>query len=407
MVRSVGTAQNPVVVGTDGTMPSRETLCGERVAFTGRLASMTRREAQERVRRAGGTPTTTISGRTTMLVVGAHGWPLVRDGGVSRVLTDAEDLQAAGHTIRIVPETAFVDLLREGGAPPADAEALAKSFPLERVAQLVGVTPSTVSRWEHLGLVRSNDGLYDFQDIVSLQLLASLMQRGVSASRIQASLTGLSGVLPGTERPLAQLKIVVADSGELLAQIGDSLIAPDGQHYLSFDPSQDAPGDAAIAGECEPRRMEDPSAEAFFERALRLEEEEAYDEAADAYRRAIALCPDFSEAYFNLGNVVRLLGRLDGAAELYKLAATFDPNNELVWYNLADVQEETDQIDDAVRSLRAALDVSPDFPDAHFNLASCLELSGRKLDARTHWRRYLAFDPTSEWAEIARARLRA
>src|SRR5262249_29644553 len=50
------------------------------VAFTGRLACMTRAEAFEVVRSHGGTPSQTVTRQTNVLVVGELGWPLLDDG---------------------------------------------------------------------------------------------------------------------------------------------------------------------------------------------------------------------------------------------------------------------------------------------------------------------------------------
>ena len=49
------------------------------VAFTGRLACMTRAEAFEVVRQHGGTPSQTVTKRTKLLIVGELGWPLLDD----------------------------------------------------------------------------------------------------------------------------------------------------------------------------------------------------------------------------------------------------------------------------------------------------------------------------------------
>ncbi len=55
-------------------------LQGERVAFTGTLASMTHSQAHDVTTKYGGEAVTHVSGRTTMLVVGEEGWPLEDDG---------------------------------------------------------------------------------------------------------------------------------------------------------------------------------------------------------------------------------------------------------------------------------------------------------------------------------------
>ena len=59
------------------------------VAFTGRLACMTRAEAFEVVRSHGGTPSQAVTRQTDVLVVGELGWPLLDDGRPSNKLSRA------------------------------------------------------------------------------------------------------------------------------------------------------------------------------------------------------------------------------------------------------------------------------------------------------------------------------
>ena len=112
---------------------SRTSLKLARVAFTGKLASMTRRQAHQLVRRAGGQVMSTVSRRTTALVVGMDGWPVLSDGTVSRKLQRAEELNRSGAHTRIVPEAAFLELvgeqerrpeMRKGYAPESVSEAV-------------------------------------------------------------------------------------------------------------------------------------------------------------------------------------------------------------------------------------------------------------------------------------------
>lgn len=388
------------------TPETRDSLHGARVAFTGRLASMGRREAHDIVARAGGCPVSGISGRTTHLVIGMHGWPLRDDGDISVKLRQAERLRERHGRIRIISELDFLILagLRERGP------SVRKSFTLDRVAELVGVEDATIQRWEYLGLVRSESGTYDFQDIVSLQAIAALVRRGVRPVEIQKSLASIAMFMPGTDRPLAQLTIVASDAGELLAQVGDSLIAPDGQQLLDFgaDAQTDHETDHPLAPPEElirAIRSPEADAETLFERAVWLEEEERYDEAADLYRRVIALTAPRSEVFFNLGNVLRAQNLDEAAEEMYHLAISVEPSCELAWYNLADVQETAGRVDEAIESLRAAVQIDASFADGHFNLAACLEHVGELDEASAHWRRYLSLDPHSEWAAIARRHL--
>src|SRR5215472_15611891 len=73
------------------------------VAFTGRLACMSRAEAFEVVRRHGGTPSPEVTRRTSLLVVGELGWPLLDDGRPSNKLS-----RASSYGIAVVSERRFL-----------------------------------------------------------------------------------------------------------------------------------------------------------------------------------------------------------------------------------------------------------------------------------------------------------
>src|SRR6266550_6457411 len=74
------------------------------VAFTGRLACMTRAEAFEVVRSHGGTPSQTVTRQTNVLVVGELGWPLLDDGRPSNKLN-----RAGTYGIPVVSERRFLE----------------------------------------------------------------------------------------------------------------------------------------------------------------------------------------------------------------------------------------------------------------------------------------------------------
>jgi len=376
------------------TTPSRaKPLLGQRVAFTGRLATMRRAEAERLVRTRGGTPVSTVSRRTSLLVVGMRGWALRDDGRISRKIEEAEAGRARGWRIRLIGEQELIELAgggrRAGGGP----------FTLEQAAEACGVEAAQVRRWEFAGLVRSRDGFFDFQDIVSLRTLAELRGRGVALATVGASLERLRGLVPGVDRPLAQLRLLEA-GGEILTQLGDALLMPCGQQVMDFEGCARVPAGRPVG-------LGAPTVEALLDRGVALEEDERYEEASAAYRRAIELDGSSAEARFNLANALRALGRDEEAAGCYRDALELDPGLSRAWYNLAGVHEEAGRMEEAIDALCRAVRVAPEFADARFNLAACLDDAGRPGEAAAHWRAYLSMDPAGEWAAHARSRLRA
>jgi 2-polyprenyl-3-methyl-5-hydroxy-6-metoxy-1,4-benzoquinol methylase len=88
-----------------------------------------------------------------------------------------------------------------------------------------------------------------------------------------------------------------------------------------------------------------------------------------SYHKALAIKPDFAEAHYNLGNVLKILGRLD----------------------------------EAVASYHKALNIKPDHAEAHSNLGNALQELGKKVDAFTCHRRAVTLNPQKDlfWMGLA------
>ncbi len=410
----MATSRN-IIAATRRTHQPSETnasLRFARVAFTGRLATLSRTTAHELVRRAGGVPIDAVSRRTTVLVVGMRGWPLLEDGQVTSKLMRAESLRRAGRPVEIISERAFRE--RVGLAPASSDEP--KPYDASEAARLVDVSVNTLRRWEQLSLIRSSQGRFDFRDVVSLQTIHTLLQHGASLAKLGESLTQLRGVLPDIEHPLTQLRLLSADGGALLAELGEALVDADGQFRFDFDHNPQS-ANPAVLGVPDHTALRMPTdadgVDALIERAEALEDAEQFERAAEAYHAVLkTLSPEEAGEYraathFNLGNVLRELGDLESAVTHYQHAVDSAPDLPYAWYNLADVQETLGRLDDAIASLHAALNADPLYVDALYNLAACLEQLGDVAGARTHWRRYLALEPHGEWARVARSRVEA
>lgn len=379
--------------------PRPDALRGHRVIFTGRLAGCGRGEAMRLVEAAGGRSVSAMSPRVTLVVVGVRGWPLLESGRVPRVLAEAEALRDRGADLKIISELEFREMIGLDPAPAGDS----KTLDATQVAKALGVDARALDRWAQFGLVRPLEGRYDFRDLVSLKTVTELVARGVSPAVIRQSLEGLVGVLPGVDRPLAQLRVLVSDTGELVAELEDALLGPGGQLHLNFERKPAAasePGAASLRAEIE-RGSADWAAEG-------LARERAGDTAGAerAYRRAISEEPSNGVLQMNLGNVLLARGRLHAAAERLAQAVALDPSLSRAWYNLAYVEDELGRRKSALRSLRRAIGADGAFADAYFNLADLSERLGLHDQAQRAWREYLKLEPNGESAAEARRRLR-
>lgn len=86
-------------------------LYGRRVAFTGTLLSMTRYQAAQLVVNAGGQATTSVSKATDYLVFGEQDFSRFVDGQMSTKTRTAAQLIADGHSIEILSEADFLQMI--------------------------------------------------------------------------------------------------------------------------------------------------------------------------------------------------------------------------------------------------------------------------------------------------------
>ncbi len=385
-------------------------LAGERVAFTGVLASMTHRQAADLVEQHGGVPVSHISQQTTLLVVGEEGWPLEADGQPSVKLVQAQAAQQKGSPLRILSESEWLTALG------LEAKRPHQLYTPATLSQLLGLSVHDIRRWERMGLIHPVRRVmrlpyFDYAEVVAARRLADLIASGASAQAIATSLSRLQHVVSGIERPLAQLQLLTQGS-QVLYRDPKGLVEPaTGQRVFTFDElasiTEETREEPAAAVPFPAVRSEPSShpPDHWFREGCRLSEEGHLSAAVEAYRLALIGCPHDADYHFHLADTLYRQGNLRGAIERYFVAVEHDHEFLEAWTQLGCTLAESDDLDAARDAFRIALDLHPDFPDAHFHLAHLLERLGDSLAAQQHWRRYLSFDDRGPWAELARQRL--
>jgi hypothetical protein len=98
-------------------------LGGASFLFTGKMATMQRKDAESRVKQANGVVASSVTKKLHYLVIGDEGSPLYSGGKKGDKQLKAEQLNAAGANIRIISETAFLQMLAGGARTAASADA--------------------------------------------------------------------------------------------------------------------------------------------------------------------------------------------------------------------------------------------------------------------------------------------
>ncbi len=420
-------------------LQSSPCLQGERVAFTGTLASMTHRQAHEFVRQHSGTPAAHVSRQLTMLIVGEEGWPLDPDGQPSQKLSQVEQLLDDGLQIQIVNESDWLQLL---GLDEQMRE-VHRNYTPAMLSKLLDVPVSRIRAWERAGLIRPVRKVhrlpyFDFQEVTSARRLSELLDAGVARSEIESSLRKLETVVGDVERPLAQLSLLERDTHVVYRDDRGLLHAATGQRMFEFESEAAEPpenqaddlSDVFADVEAEDANIvpfpdhiafpesgvgedgvghdashETTTAPEWFDRGCQLMAEGRADGAVHAFRMSLMDFPGDPEASFQLAEALYMQGNAAGALERFYSAVEHERYYVEAWTQIGCLHAELGEFDTALGTFDVALDLHPDFPDAHWHKANVLHQLGRLDDAVDHWDAYLTFDSRGPWAENARQRL--
>ena len=351
--------------------PSDRPLADEVVVFTGKLSSLGRKEAHALVIRLGGSAADEVSARTTMVVVGAEGFPGAEK---SQKLRKAEDLG-----LRVVSENDFCRLA--GLQPPED---LKQQYYAQRdlLSMYRGLREDHLRYLQKWGLIRpvlrtNSDTYFAFSDL--------LLIRQVSAELESAPFRAIVKSLQA------------ARSGQLAF---DFRIDAEPARIIKLKrPKPKETGKETAAAITSPQTL----AEEYFLKGSALDVDESrHNAAANWYRKALEIDQYLVPALINLANIHYGKDELAEAQALYERAIGLDPEFFEAHFNLGNIYHDLGRFHEAATCYRAALELNAHYADAHFYLAITLEKTGHSLEAKPHWRAYQQLSPDGEWVELAR-----
>jgi predicted O-linked N-acetylglucosamine transferase (SPINDLY family) len=128
--------------------------------------------------------------------------------------------------------------------------------------------------------------------------------------------------------------------------------------------------------------------------ALALEQRNQLDEAAQYYRKAIAIQPDRAESHYCLGNVLRTVGSFADAIAEYSAAVALRPTFAEAHANLGGLLARQAQPDEAREHLETAIKLNPNLATAHPNLGGVYKDVALIPQAVESYRKALQLDPT-------------
>lgn len=265
----------------------------------------------------------------------------------------------------------------------------ASTYTLRRVQAMLGLSRSIVAGLIAEGFVAPtrgprNEWRFTFQDLMLLRTAHALQASKIPPRRILRSLARLKATLP-KELPLTGLRITAIGADVAVRSPQGQWQADSGQLLMDFDVAPVAGSVAFLARDT--ASPASPTAGAWFERAVVLENTDAA--AAElAYRQALALAPDFEEAYLNLGTLLSAAGRFAELAALSDEALVHCPASSLIHFNRGVALDHLERLPQAIESYEKSLALDPALADAHYNLGRLQELIGDKRGALRHFSAY-------------------
>ena len=274
----------------------------------------------------------------------------------------------------------------------------------EDVQRILGLTSKQLDYWDRLRLVspqkEQGGRYYDFRDLIGLRTIKQLLEKGVTANRLQKAVSALNEKLEQVHAPLSQLRIL-SDGKDVLVEQGAARLEPvSGQFVLNFE-TRELDESVRVFGQ---KR----SADDWLATALAYEaDKQTRMQAIEAYDNCVRVDPNNVGALLNCGTLHYEDGNFEKAADYFERALQADQQSALAHFNLGSVLEDMGKIEEARQHLRQAVRLDPGYCDAHYNLAFVCEKLRSFAEAREHWQTYVRLDPVGPWAAYARQRLAA
>ncbi|MDH3378807.1 MAG: TIGR03032 family protein, partial [Gammaproteobacteria bacterium] len=130
-------------------------------------------------------------------------------------------------------------------------------------------------------------------------------------------------------------------------------------------------------------------------RGLQFVKDKRFQQAADEFRQALSLNPNYAKALNNLGYVLIELEQADDAIDYCRRALSVEPDYAAANNNLGNALRQQGNFEEALRHYDAALRSNTEYMLAYYNKGCTLSSLGRGDEAITNFERALTLDSNS------------
>ena len=134
---------------------------------------------------------------------------------------------------------------------------------------------------------------------------------------------------------------------------------------------------------------------AWYNRGFALNNAGKYDEAIQAFDKAIEIDPKYTKAWNIKGLALNYLGEYDEAIQVLDKAMEIDPNNALTWNIKGVALDNLGKHDEAIQALDKAIEIEPKFASAWSNKGWALNNAGKYDEAKLALDKAIEIDPNN------------
>jgi len=117
------------------------------------------------------------------------------------------------------------------------------------------------------------------------------------------------------------------------------------------------------------------------------------EEAIEHFNRALQIDPGYAKAHNNLGTALATQGKTDAAIKHFGIALYINPNYAAAHSNIGVALASRDELEKAVVHFKTALRLKPDYAKVHSNLGAALVRQGKLHEALEHFQTALRIKP--------------
>jgi tetratricopeptide (TPR) repeat protein len=138
----------------------------------------------------------------------------------------------------------------------------------------------------------------------------------------------------------------------------------------------------------------------FAQQGTAFHSQKKYEQAIEAYEKAIALFPPYRAYKFIIGEMLFELRRVEEAAQAFRETLEFTPDHEQAWNDLGQCLLLLGRHEQALQAFECAIEIKPDYVEALYNGAMAHARLQHPAKAKAYLAKVLTLRP--DWEPYAR-----